>query len=563
MFGGQITKSPIFKNILSIGYEIEVGDLIKFTKLTVDEEEEETGNPVLLNTDTSRDDIDILESGELPERNADIYEIRSQEKYTLTKAENPFIGDVKFYITNDIAETPIVKHLNKLCPRENDTEDKNDIYEYVTEDGTTYDINFEFWPEASKLDCSSFSDVEWIATYYEPPQSNNVILNTLINVLKIVIYHLEHLEVTEGNLYLKREGEPKMDIDIYAKSHLFHMPNTELYYLKTNHGQSIDNINTTIQMTFSCKIENAFAIMKEILAHTEFAYECFSSTCERTTNYLDKIEQCTTLLFLEYNDTTTTSEQFDMEEMSSLLIQILDYFSLILYKLFIYYNLYLGSTTKYFKNKASFNLRHTGYDCYLELKKLIMKYFGISNQEAIEIIHKLFLQTDILITNLLEDPSNSHVQIDAFNDSTEIDKESEQYGDPAYSLKSYLTFFEDPILPEEGSENSPAKTVYHDWLEYAMVDAYSNKMKIRNDIVLIEYRAFPKLLGNYIQTILPGVKKNKSIASINIGLLKKFVEVETGLKYHAEGKTRKLRKIKKKSKNKRNIQNKKSKKSKK
>ena len=189
MLGGKISESYVFNDILSIGYELEVSHLIKLSKVSNDE-----GNEVLMNTDTSRDDIDILESGEIPQNKAEFYDIRSQEKYDLTPEENPFINsydpNVKFYITNDIAETPFVKHLNKICPKTDDDEDKNDIYEYITSDGETYDINFEFWSEASKLDCSSFSDVEWIATYYKPPKSSNVILNTLINVLDIVIYNI-------------------------------------------------------------------------------------------------------------------------------------------------------------------------------------------------------------------------------------------------------------------------------------------------------------------------------------------------------------------------------------
>jgi hypothetical protein len=411
---------------------------------------------------------------------------------------------------------------------------------------------------SKQLDCSSFSDVEWIATYYNPPRSNNIILNTLINVLDIIIYHLEQLEPIEGNLLLKREGQQKETVDMSSHSYLLHMPDTELYYLKTNAGTSIDNIGITIQMTFSCKIQNAFPIMKEILSHSEYAYECFSGTCSRINNYLDQILECTNLLFKRYNETTDTYK-FNIRDAkhSTLLIQIKDYFSLILYKLYIYYNLFLGSPTKYFKNKAAFNLRHTGYDCYLEIKKCIKKYFNVKEYIAIDIIdiiNKLFLQPDILISNLLEDPNNEFVKIDAFNDSTDLDKESENYGDPAYSLKSYLTFFEDPILPTESSDGTQ-RTIYYDWLEYNLIDAYSNKMKIRDDIILIEYRGFPRILDNYIHTVLP-IKKNKFIGSMNIGVLKEFIENEKttgkGKGKLTKNKTKKNKTKKNKTKSKRN-----------
>jgi hypothetical protein len=315
--------------------------------------------------------------------------------------------------------------------------------------------------------------------------------------------------------------------------------------------------------------------MREILSHTEYAYECFSVTCSSTKSYLDQIIECTNLLFTEYNKTFEYKFNKRDGKHSVLFIQIKEYFSLLLYKLYIYYNLFLGSTTKYFKNKASFNLRHTGYDCYLEIKRCIKQYFRVNEDIAIEIIHSLLLQPEVLISKLLEDPSNEHVQIDAFNDSTDLEKDSENYGDPAYSLKSYLTFFEDPIVKKKGksprshrsesshrsdrshrsqrssrsesshrSVGSPSPTVLYDWLEYSMIDAFSNKMKIRDDIILIEYRAFPRILDNYIHTVLPR-KRNKFIGGLKMGVLKEFVDAE---KSKGKGKTKKIRKRKEKTK---------------
>jgi hypothetical protein len=90
-------------------------------------------------------------------------------------------------------------------------------------------------------------------------------------------------------------------------------------------------------------------------------------------------------------------------------------------------------------------------------------------------------------------------------------------------------------------EDEPARTVYYDWLEYSLVDAYSNKMKIRDDIVLVEYRAFPKILDNYIHSILTPeerkLKTSREIGALNIGLLKKFVEKER-TSTSAKGKTK-------------------------
>ena len=71
-------------------------------------------------------------------------------------------------------------------------------------------------------------------------------------------------------------------------------------------------------------------------------------------------------------------------------------------------------------------------------------------------------------------------------------------------------------------------------------------MKIRDDIILIEYRAFPRILDNYIHTILPR-KRNKSIGGLNMGVLKEFIEKE---KSKGGGKTKRKKTKRKKTKRK-------------
>jgi len=572
MFGGKLTSSYIFGNILSIGYEIETGSLIKLSRIT-----NEDGEQVLMNTDTAREDIGILETGEIPVEKAEVYNIefyniRSQEKYSLTSDENPFIPDtedVKFYITNDIASSAFVKHLEKTCYIE-EGDHKNDIYEYVTEDGEKYDINFEFWSEDSYLDCSNFSDVEWICTYYKPPTSSNIILNTLLNLLEIIIYHLDNLTPIKGNLWFKNKEGPVVEVDMNENSYLLHMPDTDLYYLKTTKGPSVNNIGTIIQMTLSCYVQNIFVIMLELLKHTSYEYESFRTHCESQTYYINKVLRCTDVLFDHY-DKLEVRHKF--KKRNKLLIQIKSYVSLILYKLYIYYNLFLGSSTKYFKNKSSFNLRHNNYDCYIELKRCIKEYFSVSEAIAKKIIDHLFLQPDILKEQLLNEPENTHLQRNVFDMKNKLEKTNENYGDPSYSLKSYFTFFEDPLLLSSNKssrsrsvrsaksarsemseiEDVSPQIVYHDWLEYSSVDAYSNKMKIRDDIVLVEYRAFPKILDNYIHSVLTPeerkLKTSKEIGALNIGLLKKFVEKERS-STSAKGKTKRNKRKNKRSRKK-------------
>jgi hypothetical protein len=70
--GGDIHKHNVFKHIISVGYELETSSLSKLTlvypKTGMDE------NPFLMNTDTARKDLDILQkkNGEDEEEEFDL-----------------------------------------------------------------------------------------------------------------------------------------------------------------------------------------------------------------------------------------------------------------------------------------------------------------------------------------------------------------------------------------------------------------------------------------------------------------------------------------------------------
>jgi hypothetical protein len=81
--GGHIVSSKIFENILSIGFEIESNDIIKFT-LTKDET---TGKYILVNSALTNADLE--------------YGFIDPDEYTYTKEPT---DDETFKITNDAAE---------------------------------------------------------------------------------------------------------------------------------------------------------------------------------------------------------------------------------------------------------------------------------------------------------------------------------------------------------------------------------------------------------------------------------------------------------------------------
>jgi hypothetical protein len=72
-----------------------------------------------------------------------------------------------------------------------------------------------------------------------------------------------------------------------------------------------------------------------------------------------------------------------------------------------------------------------------------------------------------------------------------------------------------------------------DWFEYKQIDSNSTKMNIKDDIILIEFRAFPRMLANYISSVLGASDRDemnkKVLGLLSIGTLEKFIR-----KYNSE-----------------------------
>jgi len=164
----------------------------------------------------------------------------------------------------------------------------------------------------------------------------------------------------------------------------------------------------------------------------------------------------------------------------------------------MFYNFYLeDENIKYFKDALFFNSRHSNYVFYKSLKKSILLYFEslstpipISELECISIIQKIIVQQKILENKFVK-KDNIKIRRNAFNIKNKLDKDASSYGNPAKSLISYLQHFEDPI----------DVSFTNDWLEYKKIDAFSSKMDLNSDIVLMEFRTFTRLLSSYIYHI--------------------------------------------------------------
>ena len=119
--GGSIADTKGLRHILSIGYEVECGVLAKFTRTEIDVE---PGEMVLYNTDTARKDVDDFKRLE-EDSDADVDDsiLERQEEMMedviFDRAGKPDKNAV-FNITSDIAMTPFIKMVDKLCYYESD-----------------------------------------------------------------------------------------------------------------------------------------------------------------------------------------------------------------------------------------------------------------------------------------------------------------------------------------------------------------------------------------------------------------------------------------------------------
>jgi hypothetical protein len=601
IYGGDIDKHNIFKKILSIGYELETMSLAKFTLITSDNENE----PILLNTDTNSKDYEKMmklqngnekdDDDEDDEDDYDYYANRMEEtleidaytteslnkqtkqqtKKTRGTKETKLVKqeDITFLVANDMAVTPFTKYLNNFCnindtsnavntknntttKTESDLIDKNDLYTFETDTVNKYKLNFETW---SKKDCGMFSDVEWIMTYYKPKQNKNIILNTFINVAKNLIFHLNQLEKQTGRLIMNFSEDDK---EIMKKSeirNLYHLPNTNLYYLQTHlidKQLDIDDICFVPQMTFSCHIKDMVDIFKELAKDSINNFENYKRIADERIEVIGTIEKCINKLFENYNrsspivtltktnanvdnrshehKTKTTVKLKLVESRNKTLIKsIKNYLFLFLFKLQRYFNFYLtdekvknkSKTAKYLKDTLFFNSRHTNYELYKAIKHLIADYFKeynpdikLSNNQIASIIQKLVIQQPVLEEFLLNDANN--IRKNAFLITNKLEKTHKNYGNPHYSLVSYFDFFENPI--DNTTRRNDKNELFHDWLQYDGVDNYSSTTDIKNNIVLTEIRSFARMLASYIYSVADDELKNNMTNGICNQMQKKF-----------------------------------------
>ena len=529
MRGGDVRGKDIFHHIKSIGYELETTRLAKFTLLPGNDSEPEK----LLHTDLGTNDLAMIKG--LPAS-----DIRTKELMVLpTEGGDGF----SFLVTNDMAETNFTRHLKSICEApleaavatemaynededdEDDDEDddeedanilteqyKNSLYTFNTNDRQIYPIQFLY---KDPRHCGLFSDVEWVGTFLTPKKSENIILDTFTKLLSRLFQHLDTLEPIPGTLNLHFSKDDN-DVVLHPKTRmLFRSPGTSLHYLQTNYreGDAKDNNDLLLkpQMTFSCPAMFLIPVMGQMIQP--------ASQGTHVSKVLNHLATFVEVMGTAVQELCVTDAWPESKKMAGeTLATFQGYLWLFLFKVFRYYG-YAGKKDEqapYFKNTLFFNSRHGNAQLYTAMKKLLAKHLdkGEDDLKTIETLQKIILQPSIL-NKILEKTPNAKQRKNMFNFGYNLDSNNNHYGDPSYSLESYLQFFE--------TSKKPTIDPSTDWLHHSMIDVFSSQMEIVDHLILVEVRCFLELIVDAFSDVLfPEGNKDK-VGSLTIGELKQCV----------------------------------------
>jgi hypothetical protein len=503
-FGGNIDTHNIFKNIKSIGFEIETIDLTKLTLVN------EKGENLLINSSLSNADLE--------------YGYNDPDEYTYIKEEK----NETFKITNDDATgtdfNNFIQTIYKTDDDNDDIEENYDIEEndddeldsdYLENDDnyffleipnnsylkqTKYNIKFRE-PSHELTNFSSFNDVEFISTFYNINVSKNVIVSYFFETMNTLIEHINKLIIIPNSKMYVNKNNINVPVNNLIEQ-LYILPNTTLMYYntslsnKTNYDIKND-MKFVPQMTFSCNIDNCYKIMITLLYLNKNQIQpnskCLKQNCPNLTTLINRFNykitgydydeyvlvtslKITNLLFSNYK-----SNIYKFIEKDPLVKTLKMYFFLIIYKLFIYINSYIpeeGTSENMFKKHLSFVVRHSNYILFLEIKKILSQMFFNNDDNDIRL--KQFI-TEFLNIKILEKiyditeikNKRRKLEITLKNDPS---LSNNYFGNPLYSFTSYFEYF---------------FTNNDDWLVTNNIDEKSTKFELSDNTIIIEFRDFP------------------------------------------------------------------------
>jgi len=160
------------------------------------------------------------------------------------------------------------------------------------------------------------------------------------------------------------------------------------------------------------------------------------------------------------------------------------------------------------------------------MKTLLATHMGRAEDDlqTIETLQKIILNPSVLnrILSEIPQPKQRNGMFLFTDEKYDLNKDHPHYGDPSFSLKSYLQFFEDPKDDSDPdvTYTDDIKFKMSDWLYYSKNDVFSTQMEIVNHLVLVEVRCFLELIVDAFSGVLfPGGNKDP-VPSLTIGQLK-------------------------------------------
>lgn len=503
IFGGGIEAHSILKHIKSLGFEIETVDIVKLTLRPHLEEEED--KHILVNSALSNID---LEQGYIDEH-----------EYTYILDTD----DEKIKITNDSADDyqlndKIIDIIKDYKESHNITSDDDDddctiplfklkVPKTPLLSQTEYDIYFIENSE-DLINCSTFTDTEFIATYYNPNKTSNTIMDYLEKTTQHIKTHLTSLKtITNTKLLYRNEDTDEYSIHEREIDDIYVLPGTTLVYMNmkdkfsTNKKYDIkDDMTSVIQMTFACDITQVYKLMTQMTTYLSIPQHIDKETVPEhimdyikinyDTVFLTRIMDITKTLLSKYNeDARNKNHQLIDTNNNTNITKLKMYLFLIIFKVYRYVNDVFG-TKELLKDTLIFAVRHTNYILYKEMKKIVANIFNEklaqkTEEKQDQIIQKIIKR---LVSYDISALLYVSPKIIEYRNNIIEDEDNSNSGDPAHSLSGYFEYFETSEIDEYDDENK------HDWLVENNIDVKSSKFDLENDTVIIENRTFPRML---------------------------------------------------------------------
>uniref|UniRef100_A0A6C0JEJ1 Uncharacterized protein n=1 Tax=viral metagenome TaxID=1070528 RepID=A0A6C0JEJ1_9ZZZZ len=553
LLGGGLNSNKAFKKIISIGYEFETNGISKLSlhqnkktlinsdlalrtlqdkidrksakiiddnyisvgipigvdlKKLQDESENKTNDEEIVLTEEEQEEREYWEEFYRKEKLASKYSKIENDNYMDYFFENRKTDNkkvIKFQVTNDLGKSDFETMIKNLC--QNLTIPKNDMFFFKTKSGKVLDFKFAE-DIASNEYCESFSNVEFVVTYFSPKKDNpNLIVETFVDACSRVVDHLANLQKTTGKLLISNDGKTDLTTigNIMDKRCLYHKPNTNLFYMDiyddedTVKPQNLRDIYFIPQMTFKSKAHDTLEIMKQILEYDEEynVSQTLIFNMEIEYNIFAYVEEIVDDLINNFNQQSPKAIDIDTDMGKTIKL----YMFLIYYKLYQFVDNHIPilSKKRYLKDYLTFASRHSNYVLYFRVKDILEDHYGIIDVDIVKslfydsvIMEKVYEKDDEEEEEDFDEDGNYKYDYDAFE--KDLGETDANFGNPLFSMSSYFDHFE---------------IKKSDWFKEAKLDVFSTGFDLTSDEVLLENRYFAPEIILYLQNAVdPKISKS-------------------------------------------------------